>query len=156
MAEGQARPDEGFDGGAHRRVLRSVLGLPQLRAPARRTGDAADRGRPAGLRARSELHLGAADQRAQTQGDADDGDDHADHHQPDGDYDDVARGDHQPDVALCVHADDDLVRGDNQPYADPNADDHACSRVWTGADDAGSAEITLSGVRRRHRYTGAP
>ena len=99
MAEGQARPDEGFDGGAHRRVLRSVLGLPQLRAPARRTGDAADRGRPAGLRARPELHLGAADQCATAEGNADDGDDHAYHHEFDGDYDNVARGDHQPDVA---------------------------------------------------------
>jgi hypothetical protein len=100
--------------------------------------------------------VGAADQCATAEGNADDGDNHADHHQPDGDYDNVARGDHQPDVAHCVHADDDLVRGDNQPDADPNADDHACGRVWTGADDAGSAEIALSGCGSRHRYTGDP
>ncbi len=35
----------------------------------------------------------------QAQGNADDGDDHADHHQPDRDDDDVTWGDHQPDVA---------------------------------------------------------
>jgi hypothetical protein len=95
-------------------------------------------------------------------------DHHADHHQPDRDFDDVARGDHQLDVAHGVHADDYPARGDNQPDADPHADDPAGSGVGTGADDAagsgvgtgaddaGSAEIALSGLPRRHRYTGVP
>ena len=90
-------------------------------------------------------------------------DHHADHH-----HDDVARGDHQLDVAHGVRADDYPAWGDNQTDADPNADDPAGSGagtgaddaagsgVGTGADDAGSAEIALSGSRLRHGYTGVP
>ena len=91
------------------------------------------------------------------QGARDHHDDHTDHHQPDRDHDDVTWRDHQPDVADGVHADDDRRQaGDHQPDADPHADDHTGGRVGTGADDAGSAEIALSGFRPRHRYTGVP
>ena len=56
-----------------------------------------------------------------------------------------------------VHTDDNRRQGQtNQPDANPHTDDPAGARVGTGADDAGSAEIALSGFRPRHRYTGVP
>ena len=115
--------------------------------PTRRAGGAADRGRPARLRARPELHLGAADQRA-TQGTRDH---HHDHH----------ADNHQPDVADGVHADDNggsraAGTADHHGDAYAHADDAAGARVGTSADHVGSAEIALSGFRPRHRYIGVP
>jgi len=120
--------------------------------PTRRAGGAADRGRPARLRARPELHLGAADQRAQAQGTRDH---HHDHDQPDRDHD-VPGGDHQPDVADDNGGSRAAGTADHHGDAYADADDAAGARVGTSADHVGSAEIALSGFRPRHRYIGVP
>ena len=114
--------------------------------PTRRAGGAADRGRPARLRARPELHLGAADQRA-TQGTRDH---HHDHH---ADNQPARRRRRSPRRRQRWFP----GRWDRRPSRGRlRADDAAGARVGTSADHVGSAEIALSGFRPRHRYIGVP
>ena len=118
-------------------------------APARRRR----RGRPARLRARPQLHLGAADQRAAGPRSP----------RPPPRPRPARRRPRRHRGRPPARRRRPTTRGswaagaaDRHADAHPHADDAVGARVGTGADHAGSAELAISGFRRRHRYTGVP
>ena len=137
----------------------ALFWLYQNVEPAAPDRDADACGRPAWLRARPELHLGAADERAAAQGARRHHDHHDDHDRDDN---------HEPDVADGAHADDRRWSIPTAPAAAAAADDHADDRdclrrrrrragAGAGADDdARFAGIALNRAAQSHRYTGVP
>ncbi len=156
VVQGQARPDADVDGCADRRVHRAVLGPADVRAQARGAGAG---GRAARLRAGSQLHVGAEDQRAAAQGAGirdHNHHDQSDRDQPDRDEpdrDDATHRDHQPDLADGHHGHDaadqrhrprwcwPVAAADRTRGAVADTGHVARSRVGTGGDGARVAAV---------------
>jgi hypothetical protein len=147
------RPIPDVDVGTDCRVHSRVLGLQRVQASA--SGCAADTGhpgRPAGVSARSQLHLGAAHRRVHADEDADP--DLDDHHDADDDHhlahahDSV--GQHIANVADVTDEHSVAVAGLTANNADqPDAGGGAGSGAVAHA-------VGMIRAKRDHRYTGVP